>query len=265
MKRTLLASLVLVSVLTPSARAAVEVTAFRIEETRTVQFTDDGISRNQETMKLTLSLHGPEAESSVRYGNLKLEEAVDDQGTSLIPKKDFFNDSAKFKDYDNAFFRDSKFGNSTKPADPQVEVTLGLSKRTAAKIARLRGSITLSDKGTSQSAELANLKQPGKRTLTIPPEAHFGVTVDIPSGDDVHSIPVVVTGDENVLDSLDVVDGSGEKVSNGMSSFSMNGGPAQKSIEISRPIDASMKLVAKFSLNRKLIVVPFDLKDITLP
>ena len=264
MKWNALVPMVIAAALNLSARAAVEVTAFEIQETRVAQFGDDQVQRMRPEMKILLALHGPEAESCSRYGNLKLDEAVDDQGNRLIPAKDPFNDSAKFKDYDNAFFRDSKFGNN-KPADPQAEITLGLAKRGATKIARLRGSITLSDKGNSQSVELTNLKQPGKRTLSIPPEAHVGVTVDIPSGDDVHSIGIDITGDENALESLEVVDGSGQKISSGISSWSMNGGPVRKSIDLSRPLEGSMKLVAKFSLNRKLIVVPFDLKDISLP
>jgi hypothetical protein len=62
-----------------------------------------------------------------------------------------------------------------------------------------------------------------------------------------------------------VVDASGRKVSDGMSSWTINGGPVQKSLSLRRPLDDSMKLVAKLTLNRKVTKVPFDLKDIKLP
>jgi hypothetical protein len=265
MKTSLLVALVCIAGLGPVARAAVEVKAFRLEETRTVEFGDDKVSRTPPRMNVILSLHGPEAESSVRYGNLKLEEAVDDQGFNLLSCKDPFNDLAKFKDYSNAFFRKSKASWQGPPADPQVELSLTLPKRAATKIVRLRGTVTLSDQGTIQSSELTNLKQAGKRALRFPPGVHLSVSADVASGDAVRSIGIEISGDEALLESIEVVDGSGKKVGSGMSSWSFNGGPAHKSIELSKPLDDTMKLVAKFALNRKLTAVSFDLKDIPLP
>jgi hypothetical protein len=90
-----------------SVQAEVGIIPARIEEVRTVTFVDDKVSRTPAALRLTLSLSGSEAESAARYGNLKLEEAVDDKGTSLIPAKDTFHEAAKFKDYSNAFFRKS--------------------------------------------------------------------------------------------------------------------------------------------------------------
>jgi hypothetical protein len=50
-----------------------------------------------------------------------------------------------------------------------------------------------------------------------------------------------------------------------MSSFSFNGGPAHKTLELEKPVDSSMKLVAKLAVNRSQTTVQFDLKDIPLP
>jgi hypothetical protein len=264
MKSTLFAALVFLAASAPFSRSAVTVTVFRIEENRSLDFGNDQVSRTPPAMTILLSLSGPEAESSLRYGNLKLDEAVDDQGDSLIPAKDAFNDDTKFKDYANSFFRKNKFG-SDKPADPQVDLTLAVPKRTATKISRLRGSLTLSSQGTLQSVELTKLKSGGTQTFAFPPEAHLGVTTSVAGGNDVQSIGLEITGDEGLLESIEMVDASGQTISTGMSSWSMNGGPAHKSLDLSRPLDDSMKLVAKFSLDRKLTVVPFDFKDINLP
>ena len=76
------------------ARAEVNLAPFRIEETRTVAFHDDKVSRPPSALKFTLSVVGPEAEACVRYGDLKLKEVVDDQGGSVIPAKNAFNDPA---------------------------------------------------------------------------------------------------------------------------------------------------------------------------
>jgi hypothetical protein len=265
MKSHVLAALVFAAGLGSVAQAAVEVTLFRVEETRVLEFADDKVSRTPPRLKITLSLQGPETEASVRYGDVKLEEAVDDLGTSLLPAKDSWTDAAKFKDYSNSFFRNSKSAGNGRPTDPQAELTLAPPKRAATRVARLRGSVTLAGQGTIQSVELANLKQGGKKALAFPPGAHLGVTVDLGSGADVRSIGLEISGDEKVLESIEVVDASGHNVSSGMSSWSFGGGPAHKSIGLNKPVDDSMKLVAKFVLNRKLTTVRFDLKDIPLP
>ena len=113
MKTRCLSLLVLSAGLPLLAGAAVQVTPFRIEETRVVELGNDKVSRTPAGLRLTLALVGPEAESSVKYGALKLEEAVDDRGTNLIPGKDSFHEPGKFKEYSNA-----SFGNrsSARPA-----------------------------------------------------------------------------------------------------------------------------------------------------
>jgi hypothetical protein len=264
MKTPLLIAL-LVSSFFGAAQAAVEVVPFRINESRVIAFGDDKVSRPAASLELTLSLNGPEAESCSRYGNLKLEIAVDDKGANLIPARDVFHDPAKFKDYSNAFFRKSNFGFNAHPAAPQVELDLALPARSATKIVRLRGSLELTDAGTLQTIEVSSLKNAGKKVLALPAGAGVGVTIDAGSGDNVRSLRLEITGDESALESLEVVDATGRIVSSGMSSWSFNGGPVQKSLELNQPLDDSMKLVAKVSLNRKLIKVPFDLQNIVLP
>jgi hypothetical protein len=244
------------------SQAAVEITPARIEEVRTLILVDDKVTRTEPSLKLTVSLSGPEAESAIRYGNLKFEEAIDDKGTSLIRTNDTFQEATKFKDYSNAFFRKSNFRGKS---DPQVELDLALPARQATKITRLRGTLDLAEQGTIQTIELATLKGAGKKSLAIPANAEVGIAATVASGDSVRSIGIEITGDESAVESLEVVDASGRKVSSGMSSWAFNGGPVQKTLTLRQPLDDSMKLVAKIALNRKLTKVPFDLKDIKLP
>jgi hypothetical protein len=243
-------------------QAAVQMTPARIEEVRTLILVDDKVSRTPASLKLTLSLTGPEAESAVRYGNLKLEEAVDDKGSNLIRTNDTFHEAAKFKDYSNAFFRKSSFGGKT---DPQVEIDLALPTRQATRITRLRGTLELAEQGTSQTIELAGLKGAGKKALAVPANAGVGIAATVASGEAVRSVGIEITGDESAVESLDVVDASGKKISNGLSSWTLNGGPVKKTLTLRQPLDDSMKLVATLALNRKITKVPFDLKDIRLP
>jgi hypothetical protein len=246
------------------AQAAVETTPQRVEEVRALIFKDDKVSRTPAALKLTLALEGPEAESATEYGHLKLEEATDSTGTSLIPHHDSFHDPSKFRQYENAFFRNSKFHQS-ESVKPQVEIELAMPARAAAKIARLRGSLDLSDGGKTNTVELAGLKRAGKREVSMPNGCPVGITIVVPSDDNVRSISLQCTGDDSALASVEIVDGTGKRISNGLSSWSINGGPAQKSLGLSKALDDSMKLVVKIITDRKFTNVSFDLKDILLP
>lgn len=243
-------------------RAAVQIVPARIEEVRTLILLDDKVSRTPPSLKLTLSLSGPEAESAVRYGHLKLDEAVDDKGSSLIATNDTFHEATKFKDYSNAFFRKSSFSGKS---DPQVELDLALPSRQATRITRLRGSLEVAEPGTLQTIELAALKGAGKKPLAVPANAGVGITATVASSEPLRSIGIEIIGDESALESLEVVDASGRKISDGMSSWAINGGPVKKTLTLRQPLDDSMKLVAKLALNRKITPISFDLKDIKLP
>jgi hypothetical protein len=247
------------------ADAAVEVTPQRIEETRALVFKDDKVSRSPAAMKLVLALDGAEAESATQYGRVQIEEAADNTGASLIPRADSLHSPAKFKDYANAFFRNSKFGGKSESTKPQVELDLALPGRAAVKIARLRGSLELSDGGKTNSVELAALKHAGKKAVPLPNGSPVGLSIVVPSDDNVRSISIECTGDDGALASVEVVDANGKRISNGMSSWSLNGGPVQKSLGLSKPLDDSMKLVVKIISDRKFAKVPFDLRDVPLP
>ncbi len=247
------------------ADAAVDVIPQRIQETRVVLFKDDKIGRTTPGLKLTVALNGPEAEAATQSGRLKLDEAVDSTGASLIPHADTFHDSSKFTEFENAFFRNSKFGGNTETAKPQVELDLALSARAATTIAHLRGSLVLSDGGKTNTVELGGLNSPGKKTVPLPNNSPLTISVVVPDDAKERSLSLETTGDESALASIEIVDAAGKKISNGMSKWSMGGGPEHQSIGLSKPLDASMKLVVKIISDRKLTTVPFDLKNIPLP
>jgi hypothetical protein len=92
-----------------------------------------------------------------------------------------------------------------------------------------------------------------------------GLTIVVPADDNVRSISIESTGDDSALASLEVVDANGKRISTGMSSWSFNGGPEQRSLGLAKPLDDSMKLVVKIISDRKFAKVPFDLKDVPLP
>jgi hypothetical protein len=247
------------------AQAAVEVMPQRIEESRALVFKDDKVSRTPAALKLVLALDGPEAESTTQYGRLKIEEAVDNTGASLIPRREAFHDPARFKEYANAFFRNSRFGGKSESVRPQVELDLALPARAAVRIAHLRGSLELSDGGKTNTVELGSLKGAGKKPVPLPNSSPVTVTIVAPDSENVRSVSLETTGDESALASVEIVDAGGKKISTGMSKWSINGGPTQQSLGLAKPLDASMKLMVKVISDRKFTKVPFDLKDIPLP
>lgn len=242
-----------------------DVTPERIEESRALIFKDDKVSRTPASLKLTLAFQGPEAESATQYGHVKLDEATDSTGASLISRQDSFHDPSKFREYSNAFFRNSRFGQKSENVKPQVELELAVPARAATRIANLRGSLDLSDAGKTNTVELGGLKHAGKREVPLPKGSPVDVTIVVPSHDNIRSISLQCTGDDSALSSVEIVDGSGKRISTGISSWSVNGGPVQKSLGLSKALDDTMKLVVKVIFDRKLTKVSFDLKDIPLP
>lgn len=247
------------------AQADVELTPQRIEESRALIFKDDKVSRTPAGLKLVLALSGPEAESAIQYGHAKLEEATDNTGANLIPRHDGFHDPSRFRDYGNAFFRNSKFRNNEDSPKPQVEIDLTVAARAAARIARLRGSLELSDGGKTNTVELGALKGAGKKDVPLPNGSPVTLTIVLADGENVRSLSLEITGDDSALASVEMVDASGKRVSTGLSKWSLNGGPVHQSLDLSKPLEPSMKLVLKVVLDRKFTKVPFDLKDIPLP
>jgi hypothetical protein len=247
------------------AQAAVEVTPQRIEETRALVFKDDKVSRTPAALKLVLALDGPEAESATQYGRIKIEEAADNTGASLVVRADPFHDPSKFTSYANAFFRNSRFGAKSESVKPQVELDLGLAARAAVRIAHLRGSLELCEGGKTNAVELGGLKGAGKKAVPLPNGSPVTVTIVVPDSENVRSLSLETTGDESAIASIEVVDAGGKSISTGISKWSLNGGPVQQSLGLAKPLDASTKLVVKVISDRKFTKVPFDLKDIALP
>ena len=245
------------------ARAAVEVVPYLVEERRVATIHDDHVSRNSPQLELTFGLTGPEAESADKYGMVKIDEATDDTGASLLTGKNSW-DSGKLQGYANAFFRQHPFNGQAAPT-PEIGIQLPPPKRSATKIARLRGSLSLYEGGTTNLIETSGPKGAGKKTLSIPESAHVTVVATVKAGDNIRSIDIEITGDENAIESLEMFDSTGKKVSTGTSSWQFNDGPPHQMLDLSRPLDDSMKLVAKVITDRKITKVPFDLKDIPLP
>jgi len=264
MNNRILTGLMLSLSLAGFAAAAVDVSPFRLEETRSAQLVEDKVGHSPDQLKITLSLKGPEAESAIKFGNLHLDQAVDDIGTNLIPPKDSFNNGKDFQEYSNAFWRKNDVEQKNTPADPQVEINLALPKRSATKIAHLRGSVELAQQGTIKTVEVPDIATPGTKKLALPAEAGVEMTTTV-KADEKNSIGLEISGDESAIESIEVLDASGKKISNGMSSWSFMGGPAHKSLDVESPLDGTMKLVIKVGLDRKITKVPFDLKDIALP
>jgi len=249
------------------AGAAIEVFPDRIHEGRNISFAKDN---KYSGLSVTLALHGPETADAVRYGDIQLDEAVDDTETDLIPpesKKTVNNWASTFRGIENEDERKEARKQSRPVPAPQVRVHLVGTPRTATKIARLRGSVTITDPGTLHTAELIGLKPGDKRKMDLPENAGITLTVNIKDGTDIKEVEIEIAGPEDLVHSFEVQDAEGKIISHRDSGMYVNtpNSPIFSRFKLSKPLDETMKFVAKISVDRKITKVPFDLKDIELP
>ncbi|MCL2646644.1 MAG: hypothetical protein FWD61_06510 [Phycisphaerales bacterium] len=250
------------------AAAAVDVLPNQISENRNIAFARNSDYRS---LSVTLELRGPETLTAVRYGDIQLDEAVDDKGTDLLPperKEGSVNNWATtFQWFVNDYDRKEAQKQNRPIPDPQVCVRLVGTPRAATKIARLRGSLTITDPGTLQTAELTDLKPGDKKKMDFPENVGIALTVNVKDGSDVKDITIAIAGPEDLIDTLEVQDSEGKAVSynEGGSYQNKPNSPILRRLRLNKPLDASMKLVAKVSVDRTLTKIPFDLKDIDLP
>jgi hypothetical protein len=252
------------------AFAAVEATAINVQEFRAIGVpgTDAKASKNSVSLwgplKVTLSLVGPEAEAATRYGRIKLEEVIDDQGNNLIPKNDTFHDYDRLREYDNAVYRRRGPGDKRSPTPPQAEIPLDVAPRSATRIVRFRGSLTLFQQGAVQTIEVPSFTTANPK-LPIPPEAGVQIAVRIPDKPGAKFVNLDVTGDETAIESIEAFDASGKKITSYITTLAVNENPDRKVLNFAQPPDTSIKLVVKIASSRTKTVVPFDLKNIPLP
>ena len=250
--------------------------AISISETRTKPLEKENVFFGpQSNLYLQGKLSGQAVKDAVKYGNLKMTEAVDDQKTDLILKKDP-NTFSTTDQPDYNPIRDFERDQKTKD-DLRFSINLKAPPRTAKKVS-IKGSIDLLS-GTpttlevekAKSLEGTELKSPElealklKATFVKPGKNFFGKPDQV--------LMIKFDGDERPIMEQEtfLVDGKGKKLHEafGVSWEFRQPDTKEKSrtlwISCNGPIPADAKLQLKFLKAPKVTTVPFEFKDIELP
>lgn len=269
------------------AWAAVTVTPVQVMEMRQKDLVPQAGMQMGPTNALTVKvkLDGPELKNATQYGKVKITEASDDMGTSLLPRENmaFMGQAANgFQPFRSHSESSMGFDKPAAPAlNHEVELNLGVPSRGAKKIKAVRGELqVLVGSGQPTAVQVRNLPAMSGKDVTDPALKQAGVVVkildkkaansmspDMPMMGNMGngpSVSVQISGNPSAIESMDVVDATGRSLSSG--SFDMTMGDiATKTIQLSRPLSAAMVLKLNVSVGQKPITVPFDLQDIELP
>lgn len=237
----------------------VEVKVTRIQETRSREFSQEMMGQMSGT-QMTLAATGGQAAKASKYGKLKIEKAVDDKGTDLCLKDNFF--SREINEGFVAVEKSFSFG-------PKVEngfafdTRLGLAKREASKIAELKGSISVMSGGKKTSVTVSDLATLAGKEAPDPELKAAHVTIKIESVKD-NTVTYSMTGNADSVEGIELVDADGKTVETSKGSFTMNGGPRSYSLQ-ANAMPAKPALKVTLVTGSTITTIPFDLKDIPLP
>ena len=212
-------------------------------------------------LKLTLELSGPPIETATGVGALKLDQAVDDQGNSLLAEHGSLQQShlAKFQKID----RDRMwFFAKEKPKDRiKVELELKPAARSAAKLKSVTGSIRV---GTSTEIFFTDLSAKTGKPLEDKALADAKVSITLTKVTDA-GISYSMTDPNGYVADVGLVDAAGKDASRGRWSMSM-GALSTYNID-AKPgaIAAGARLVVSLMTPARVVTVPIDLKDVPLP
>jgi hypothetical protein len=271
-----LSAIIAIPAAASAAAAGITVAPQSITETRVRQIAkDDGhtfFSSSPGGLVLTLHVYGGDADAAKSVGFLKLTEAVDDSGTSLMPDKNAFTGfgvpAGEFEAISRNRFDNDNSDHSAKSNGFDTELHLGVSSRKAVKIKSLKGEFQILAGGKASVVSISNPKDHFGKPLTDPQlkAAKLSVTLaaDSSAADDPRKLQLEIKGDDGgAIQQVEITDAAGKKISD--ESFTMSMGDEKTThFTLSKPVDAAVVKI-HLSVGQEKQTVPFDLHDIALP
>ena len=275
------------------------VRAEAVEETRARNAVHVNVS-SQLGDELTLRIGYTSALANLTaYGAWHLRQATDDLGTDLRPPppskakppattEEFVKllESATDEVEPNAPFttlypdvlKSERDGGAT---DLKVQLRLGLAPRSATRIARLAGDVTVYTGGQVKTVPFDHPTRRYGHRLDDPALSAAGVTVDLLPADakpDPNEISLATTSGPHVLlrcrgnlrsfvdPKLQVVGPDGKSATAGFSD-AIDADRTDQTLtrSLDRPLDDAMSIRLTVVVGRRSVVVPFDLHDLKLP
>ena len=251
------------------AVAAVPVKIVRIVEKRV--YTAPGApkppfenpSATRRGLTVTIHVSGPLANGAASYGRLAVTQAVANHGGALkvisTRPPPGLSSSAS-----HGMYRISHqaFGGPP-PKGFNVVLTLSNPPRRATMITALRGHFVMVAGGARHVVELVPVAsgRPVKNAILAAAKLHL---IFLKKGASGTSLKLKITGDQNSLAHLSVVNAAGQPISTFVSTFQIHGGIVRE-FQLRRAIKAGDRVRLLVYTGLKQISVPFNFRNVRLP
>lgn len=257
------------------------VTLKTLTETRELDVVKDRFSGWQNGIELKLHADGPAVQGARRYGEFKIEKAVDDTGTDLTtPGAGPTVWNAMHEVRAPMVFGPQK--DEPKPTGFDFDLKLPTPSARSAKSMSLKATMQVLVGGEKKIITVKPIKANLGKTLDDPALAAVGVKITLvdpakgagtgtvgrlmgigsPKGVTLH-----IVGDPDAIASVEIVDASGKRASHDSMSRSKTGVTNEKTITyfLDKPPTDDLALNIEVWPGQKRITVPIELKDVQLP
>ena len=226
-------------------------------------------------LTVTVRAEGNEIKDARGWGNIVVNEAVDDTGHDLriqkkpkLAKPPADEDDEDDQDANEGFTILEPLAGSI---DRELLMDIGLASpaRTATRIARLRGEFTLLRGGEIKEVAVDHLLDLAGKSIENPVLKEAGVEIVIVRSDkkDSSVLEVKVKGKPLAVSRMAIFEKDGKSASNASSYAALGGSVHEASGDFSLNHALTNRMVLKIQviIGQEAVIVPFDLRDVILP
>ena len=230
---------------------------------------------------LVVRLGGRPLAGATKYGLPQLEEAVDDTGAKLIIRAEEWRPDDELQRFDTVecgfgrVFRNAWF-DRRKPDGGLVEIRLNAPGRNASRIKTLKGVLPVWSQGRKAVLSFPNAVKLLGTKIEDPVLTGAKLEIKVLKPEELQSrhqyphdfenaVSLELSGNLSALDDVGVVDKEGAELGHDRRSTSYEDKKQIWTLRLSKPLDDTMRLRITAFVEQKIIMVPFDLKDIPLP
>jgi hypothetical protein len=255
---------------------AAEVKVAEINETRVKQLIADEDSFSPSSgLVVRLRVEGDDVVGDTAYGNLQIEQAVDDLGNDLKPRESVFRFGREddFEPIDR--FRMS-FGRERDEEQAEarhfmLDINLQPPPRNATRINQLKGEVQVLAGGERREISIKRIADGYGKAIDDPAlnDAGLQITVLDPSKTEMimsggDSIVLQLKGKTDVVQEAQITNAAGDSISHGHASTGF-GDEKLIAYELSQPLDDNVTMTLRLLVNQQTVTVPIDLADVELP
>ena len=219
-------------------------------------------SATRRGLTVTIHVSGPLANGAASYGRLAVTQAVANHGGALkvVSTKPLgFSTSVSPGMYKISH---QAFGGPP-PKGFNVSLTLSNPPRRATMITALRGHFVMVAGGARHVVELVPVAsgRPVKNAILAAAKLHL---IFLKKGASGTSLKLKITGDQNSLAHVSVVNAAGQPISTFVSTLQIHGGIVRE-FQLRRAIKAGDRVRLLVYTGLKQISVPFNFRNVRLP